>query len=80
MDRSSGLRSLQAVRKRGRWPSSKSVKRYDMFGLLDEAWRGLGSAAQAHCEASLRLLPDVLLCRARGFAPPQQALAVGQTR
>ena len=56
------------------------MKRYEKAGLLNEAWRCLDAATQAHCEASLRLLPDVLLRRARALAPPQQALAVGQTR
>ena len=80
LDRSSGLRTLEAVRKRGRWASSKSVQRYEQAGLLNETWQCLDATTQAHCEATLRLLPDVLLRRARPLEPPQGALAAGLMR
>ena len=59
LDRSSGLRSLEAVHKRGRWSSIKSVKRCEEAGLMNETWRCLDAATQAYCEARLWLLPDV---------------------
>ena len=56
------------------------MKRYEKAGLLNETWQCLDTVAQAHCEATLRLLPGVLLRRTRPLVSPQNALAAGLMR
>ena len=67
LDRGEDARSLNSVQKRGRWASSKSVKRYEKAGLLNRSWTVLNPATKAHCEPCLHMIGDVLL---RGVAPP----------
>ena len=68
LDRGEGLRSIEAVQKRGRWAAYSSVRRYEKAGLLNQSWAALSPAQKAHCDACLRNLSDIV---PHGKEPPR---------
>ena len=59
-DRSSGLRSLDEIRKRGRWRSIASVDRYEKGGRVAEQLNRLAPGTQQYLKQCLEGLPDFL--------------------
>ena len=71
IDRAQQVRALEVIQKRGRWSSQKSVKRYEKSGRLNEVWKRLSPAVQAHCELCALRLEDYVL---NGATLPRPAL------
>ena len=70
VDRAEGRRSLEAIQKRGRWRSTKSVRRYEKAGRVNQTWAELSPEVQAHCSRCERALAGVLLQGAECPLPP----------
>lgn len=62
-DAAEGLRSLQEIKRRGRWQADNSVKRYEKAAQLTKVLNSLSPAAQSFCLRSARELPDVIYGR-----------------
>ncbi|CAK0911498.1 unnamed protein product [Prorocentrum cordatum] len=63
-----GLRPLSEVKRRGRWKTGASVRRYEKGGRLSEQFAKLPPALQKHALRCHSVLPEVLLGRLA--APP----------
>jgi hypothetical protein len=63
IDRCSGRRTVEEVRKRGRWKSHRSVVRYEKSGLLQASALRLGPAKIEFCRRREVELSDVMLGR-----------------
>ncbi|CAK0822825.1 unnamed protein product, partial [Prorocentrum cordatum] len=63
-----GLRPLSEVKRRGRWKTDASVRRYEKGGRLSEQFARLAPALQKHALRCHSVLPEVLLGRLA--APP----------
>jgi integrase len=63
IDRCSGRRTVEEVRKRGRWKSHRSVVRYEKSGLLQASALRLGPATIEVCRRREVELSDVMLGR-----------------
>ena len=70
LDRGEGRRSLEAVQKRGRWASQRSVRRYEKAGLLNQSWSKLSVEVKAHCDECLRSISDIVLHGKASPRPP----------
>ena len=68
VDRSSGLRPLAEIQRRGRWASSSSVPRYEKGAGLQAAWDNPDYVAEAHLVQAEERIDDMVFGR-RG-APP----------
>ena len=62
-DRAAGDRLLEAIRKRGRWRSHKSLVRYEKAGRLAVSAKTYDAKQAAFFEKCARLLEDVMLGR-----------------
>ena len=62
-DSAEGLRSLQEIKRRGRWQADNSVKRYEKAAQLTRVLNSLTPAAQSFCLLSAKELPDVIYGR-----------------
>ena len=65
-----GYRSLETVRKRGRWQSYTSVRRYEKASRLSDQLSRLSQPVQDHCLACVQILPDVLTAQCSARLPP----------
>ena len=65
-DFSGGLRSLSEIKRRGRWKTDASVRRYEKGGRVTEQLLALRPGVQRHAIACLVQIPDVL----SGRRPP----------
>ena len=65
------LRPLREVKRRGRWKTDASVRRYEKGGRLSEQFSRLPGPLQRHALRCHRVLPEVLLGRLA--APPFRA-------
>jgi integrase len=63
IDRCNGRRTVEEVRKRGRWKSHRSVVRYEKSGLLQASALRLGPAKVEFCRRRETELSDVMLGR-----------------
>eukprot|EP00435_Cladocopium_sp_Y103_P068349 s90_g31.t1 len=61
MDRASGARTQEEVRKRGGWVTRQSVARYEKAGRLAATWQKLDSAIQITCKAAETHLEAIIL-------------------
>ena len=71
VDAANGIRSIQAIQKRGRWLSKRSVLRYEKAGRLQDTWRDLSSVQKDHFRRCAESLQTVLL-EGRGGPPPMK--------
>ena len=62
-DSAEGLRTLQEIKRRGRWQADNSVKRYEKAAQLTRVLNSLTPAAQSFCLLSAKELPDVIYGR-----------------
>ena len=49
LDLVQGIRDITSCRKRGRWATMTSLKRYEKHGRLNDTWRLLSPGTQAYC-------------------------------
>ena len=70
MDAASGARSLEEVRRRGRWQSWHSVRRYEKGARVNEVLHRLPEATRDRALRCSELLGDVVAQR----CPPSKAL------
>ena len=71
IDAANGIRSIQAIQKRGRWASKRSVLRYEKAGRLQDTWRDLSAGQKDHFRRCAESLRTVLL-EGKGFPPPMK--------
>jgi predicted RNA-binding Zn ribbon-like protein len=62
-DMAEKARSLQDIKRRGRWQADSSVKRYEKAAVLTKVFNSLSIAAQNFCLHSARELPEVIYGR-----------------
>lgn len=61
------VRSIETIKKRGRWMADSSVRRYEKSSRVNARLLSLPRTTQQHCQRCLKMLADVLAGRA---APP----------
>ena len=71
MDVANRVRTLDTVRKRGRWQSAKSVARYEKSGRLQDTWRELNDRQKNYLLLCVDAVEQVVL-HGKG-APPAPA-------
>ena len=71
MDTAHRVRTLDEVRKRGRWQSAKSVSRYEKSGRLQDTWRELKDRQKTYLLECVDAVEKVVLY-GKG-APPAPA-------
>ena len=62
-DFAGGRRSLDSIKRRGRWPTDASVRRYEKGGRVTDQLGRLKPLVRGYAVASAKLLPAVLLRR-----------------
>ena len=69
IDRATQLRSMEEIRKRGRWASSSSVLRYEREAHLASQWTALSASQRSLFQAYDDLRVDVIVRGASAPAP-----------